>query len=164
MDQTFNARAEGSRTTRLRRYSAPAHHLKHHQIPLRRYGGGYTATGHSLLFLLFTREGVLRSLIGSKTRGLESDSYLNHSTGVGRVNDADWTDTPNGRVKPVYKDAILNKRDLRVALTLGGGADGTVREIDEMTAVAKDGSDTTNYMRTATRYFFKTHWARLLGI
>ena len=26
----------------------------HHQIPLRRYGGGYTATGHSLLFLLFT--------------------------------------------------------------------------------------------------------------
>ena len=26
----------------------------HHQIPLWRYGGGYTATGHSLLFLLFT--------------------------------------------------------------------------------------------------------------
>ena len=61
------------------------------------------------------------SHIGSKTRGLESDSYLNHSTGVGRVSDADWTDTPNGRVKPVYKDAILNKRDLRVALTPPGG-------------------------------------------
>ena len=25
----------------------------HHQIPVRRYGGGYTATGHSLVLLLF---------------------------------------------------------------------------------------------------------------
>ena len=33
----------------------------HHQIPLRRYGGGYTATGHSLLFLLFTLYFTLRS-------------------------------------------------------------------------------------------------------
>ena len=55
-----------------------------------------------------TREGALQSLIGSKPRGLESDPYLDHSTGIGRVDKSDWTDTKSGRVKPVYKDAILN--------------------------------------------------------
>ena len=36
--------------------------FNHHQIPLRRYGGGYTATGHSLLFLLFTLYSLLFTL------------------------------------------------------------------------------------------------------
>ena len=50
----------------------------------------------------------------------------------------------------VYKDAILNKRDLRIALTeiWGGLAPGTVHvhvhEIDEMMRSARTGSDATN--------------------
>ena len=35
----------------------------HHQIPLRRYGGGYTAAGHSLLSLLFTLYSLLQRRI-----------------------------------------------------------------------------------------------------
>ena len=66
----------------------------------------------------------------------------------------------------VYKDAILNKRDLRIALTeiWGGLAPGTVHEIDEMMRSAKAGSDATNYAHSNAAYCFKTHWTRLLGI
>ena len=69
-------------------------------------------------------------------------------------------------MKPVYKDAILNKRDLRIALTeiWGGLAPGTVHEIDEMMRSARTGSDATNYAHSNAAYCFKTHWTRLLGI
>ena len=82
------------------------------------------------------------------------------------MDESDWTDTKSGRVKPVYKDAILNKRDLRIALTeiWGGLAPGTVHEIDEMMRSAKAGSDATNYAHSNAAYCFKTHWTRLLGL
>ena len=66
----------------------------------------------------------------------------------------------------MYKDAILNKRDLRIALTeiWGGLAPGTVHEIDEMMRSARAGSDATNYAHSNAAYCFKTHWTRLLGI
>ena len=66
----------------------------------------------------------------------------------------------------MYKDAILNKRDLRIALTeiWGGLADGTVHEIDEMARLAARDVDATNYANSNAPNRFKTHWTRLLGV
>ena len=69
--------------------------FNHHQIPLRRYGGGYTATGHSLLYLLFTlyslhapcleSTGLASSDKSSKTR---SDIEADATEPTGRTNEA----------------------------------------------------------------------------